>query len=70
MQILIRTPTVPDSILQLIRCTCSKNHCAGRCSCRQHDMPCTELCKCDPDGYKHVMNFDNDDDGNDDIENN
>ena len=69
MPILIRTPIVPDSILQLIRCTCSKSHCVGRCSCRQHDMPCTELCKCDPDGYKNVMNID-DDDGDDEIENN
>ena len=69
MPILIRTPIVPDLILKLIRCTCSKSHCVGRCSCRQHDMPCTELCKCDPDGYINVMNID-DDDGNDDIKNN
>ena len=31
-------------------------------------MPGTELCKCDPDGCKAVMNID--DDGNDYIENN
>ena len=37
MPILIRTPIVPYSILQLIRCTCSKSHCVGQCSCRQHD---------------------------------
>ena len=69
MPILIRTPIVPDSILQLIRCTCSESHCVGRCSCRQHDIPCTEQCKSDQDGYTNVMTID-DDDGNDDIENN
>ena len=29
MPTLIRTPIVPDSILQLIRCTCSKRHCVA-----------------------------------------
>ena len=47
-------PLAPDSILQLVRCKCTKSQCSGRCSCRENQMPCTELCKCDPDGCKNL----------------
>ena len=48
-------PLAPDSILQLVRCKCSKSQCNGRCSCRENKMPCTELCNCDPDGCKNLV---------------
>lgn len=51
---LSRIPLAPDSILQLVRCKCTKSQCSGRCSCRENQMPCTELCKCDPDGCKNL----------------
>lgn len=62
LPILSRVPLAPDSILQLVRCKCTKSQCGGRCSCRENDLPCTELCKCDPDGCKNLADVG---DGND-----
>ena len=46
-------PPAPSSLLELTYCTCKKTNCKvpigknkGRCSCRQHNVPCTDLCKC------------------------
>ena len=46
-------PPAPSSLLELTYCTCKKTNCQmatgknkGRCSCRQHNVPCTDLCKC------------------------
>ena len=46
-------PPAPSSLLELTHCTCKKTNCKvpsgknkGRCSCRQHNVPCTDLCKC------------------------
>lgn len=41
----------PDDLLELVRCQCKASECRGRrCSCRSHDLPCTELCGCDEIG--------------------
>ena len=45
-------PPAPSSLLELTHCSCKKTSCEksttgkGRCSCQQHGVPCTELCRC------------------------
>lgn len=51
---LSRIPLAPDSILRLVRCKCTDSQCSERCSSRENQTPCTELCKCDPDGCKNL----------------
>ena len=37
----------PDSVLALVKCTCAKGRCNGqKCSCKSHNLVCTELCHC------------------------
>ena len=41
-----RIPPAPQTILEMVRCHC-KTHCTTqRCSCRRHNLACTELCLC------------------------
>jgi len=35
----------PEAMLHLVKCSC-KRGCEGRCSCRQNNIPRTELCGC------------------------
>ena len=46
LPLLTKLPIAPDSLLQLVKCTCTTSRCLRRCSCREHDIPCTELCGC------------------------
>lgn len=43
-------PAAPKALLELTHCGCRKTSCVEqqktRCSCRQHNIPCTDLCKC------------------------
>lgn len=47
-------PPAPSSLLELTNCSCKKTSCEksasgkgrSRCSCQQHGIPCTELCRC------------------------
>ena len=46
-------PPAPSTLLELTYCSCKKTSCEepktagkGRCSCRQHNVICTDLCKC------------------------
>lgn len=40
-------PPAPDSVVELVRCQCSKSKCeTTRCTCKQHKLHCTEMCKC------------------------
>ncbi|KAL2102045.1 hypothetical protein ACEWY4_003806 [Coilia grayii] len=40
-------PPAPEAILELVHCSCKKTHCVkGRCTCKLHDLPCTNLCQC------------------------
>ena len=44
-----KVPPAPLAIVELIRCQC-KTHCTTqRCSCRRHNLACTELCLCGSD---------------------
>ena len=37
----------PDSILELVNCSCKKTKCATtKCTCKTNKLPCTDLCKC------------------------
>ena len=43
-------PPAPDSVLQLVRCSCqSVQKCSRRCSCKSKKLVCTELCTCTGD---------------------
>ncbi|XP_041466296.1 uncharacterized protein LOC121416845 [Lytechinus variegatus] len=46
-------PPAPSTLLELTYCSCKKTGCEepkthgkGRCSCRQHGVACTDLCRC------------------------
>ena len=46
-------PPAPSTLLELTHCSCKKTSCEewqgkgkGRCSCRHHNVPCTDLYKC------------------------
>jgi hypothetical protein len=42
-------PPAPDAIIQLVKCGCKKTNCLSHCSCRLHNLACTELCLCGAD---------------------
>ena len=67
MPILTKEPLAPDCVLELARCGCSKSQCSGRCSCKEKDLTCTELCKCDPDNCKNMMTNSIDSESDDDL---
>jgi hypothetical protein len=52
LPLLTKEAPAPEAVLQLIRCNCgssnieSTNKCSRRCSCRQNNLVCTELCNC------------------------
>ena len=66
MPILTRDPLAPDCVLELVSCGCGKSQCSGRCSCKEKDLPCTEVCKCDPDNCKNMMASNIDSESDDD----
>ena len=47
MPVLTRVPLAPQSVLQLVKCGCVKHSCNRRCSCREHNVQCIELCTCE-----------------------
>lgn len=36
----------PKDVLKIIFCSCATSKCQGRCSCKQANLRCTELCRC------------------------
>ena len=40
-------PPAPEAVVELVKCNCVASKCSGRCSCKTHNMACTELCKCE-----------------------
>ena len=36
----------PKAIIEMVNCHCKVNCLSQRCSCRSHNLPCTELCLC------------------------
>ena len=41
------TPPAPEAVVELVKCGCVASRCSGRCSCKSHNLACTELCKCE-----------------------
>ena len=39
----------PESVVELVRCGCGISKCSRRCSCRRHNLTCTEACACGAD---------------------
>ena len=52
LPLLTKETPAPGAVLQLIRCNCgstnveSTSKCSRRCSCKRHNLVCTELCNC------------------------
>ena len=44
-----KVPPAPMAIVELIRCQCKTQCTTQRCSCRRHNLACTELCLCGSD---------------------
>jgi len=42
-----KVPVAPEAVVELVKCSCVASKCSGRCSCRAHNLPCTELCRCE-----------------------
>ena len=42
-----KVPAVPEAVVELVKCSYVASKCNGRCSCKEHNLPCTELCKCE-----------------------
>ena len=71
---LVPTPTTalpaPQSIVELVKCRCKGNCTSRTCSCRKHDLRCTDMCSlCDEtceNRNLNVMTEDDDDDEDDD----
>ena len=43
----------PDSMLELITCSCRRQKCPGSCQCVIHGLLCTELCNCSGECDNH-----------------
>ena len=42
-----KVPPAPEAVVELVKCTCWVSKCRQRCSCKTHNLTCTELCKCE-----------------------
>ena len=49
MPVPTRVCLAPQSILQLVKLGCVKSSCNRRCSYREHNVQCIELCTCEAD---------------------
>ena len=36
-------PSAPEALINLVKCGCKKG-CFKKCSCRNNNIPCTEMC--------------------------
>ena len=34
-------------MVELVKCSCVASKCSGRCSCKAHNLACTEPCQCE-----------------------
>ena len=66
-------PTAPEAVVELVKCSCVASKCSGRCSCKAHNLACTELCKCegteDTCNNVEISQDPSDDEENEDFEN-
>jgi hypothetical protein len=67
--VLSEIPIAPESEVELVKCGCGKSKCSRRCTCRQNNLACTEMCECGADedcantGYREQqLDEDSDDD--------
>ena len=58
--VLTRVPLAPKSVLEMVKCGCVKSFCSGHCSCKNNNLPCTELCACEADPDNCPNNADDD----------
>ena len=63
-------PPTPVAVMELIKCNCCKSHCESKCSCKQHNLYCTEMCKCESDENMCENTIDNHMETDFEIENN
>jgi len=48
LPVLSEAQAAPEAIVELLRCNCGVSRCAScRCTCRQNQLGCSELCKCE-----------------------
>ena len=72
----ITQPVAPDSVMNLITCSCKKTSCIqGKCSCYMNGIKCSELCNCIscenvPEIADDVRLTETDSDGDDDDDDN
>ena len=38
--------SLPENLVELVRCSCKKGCNTNRCSCRKASLPCTSACLC------------------------
>ena len=56
--IMTKLPPAPETLLQLVKCGCSKSACdTSRCKCKSNKLYCTDLCSCgaEEDGCKNII---------------
>ena len=37
----------PSAVVELVRCGCGISNCSKICSCKQNNLPCTEIWNCE-----------------------
>ena len=47
--LLSEIPIAPESVIELVKCGCGISKCSRRCTCRENNSLCTEVCKCGAD---------------------
>ena len=47
-------PVAPEAVVELLQCSCEVSFCSRRCTWRQNNLPCTNVCKCEAN--EHCMN--------------
>ena len=38
---------VPENLIKLVTCNCAASMCTGRCACKNNDVCCIDLCRCE-----------------------
>ena len=47
-------PVATEAVVELLKCNCGVSFCSRGCTCRQNNLPCTNVCKCE--ASEHCMN--------------
>ena len=68
--VLSLVPPAPTAVIELVRCGCGVSNCSRRCTCRQNNLVCTEMCNCGADedcANTAQQNNEHDDESDDEI---